>query len=211
MNKARRSSSKGKANQEDGSSPDSFGQADGEDDIPLSAVSAPPESPVLRRPSPVRRANTGDTSESSTPIEGDVDAFTRHSESFSRTRSLSFRVADVIPQDIRSHLQYAKENLTALYYNLPVDGTNFVETGLLENALKFEPLLYAVACFAAYQQTLKRPDGDVKHFLNYHTKSIKLLHDSLKNSQKHTNLTILTILQLATIDVSIHTSYSRIH
>jgi hypothetical protein len=72
----------------------------------------------------------------------------------------------------------------------------------LENALKFEPLLYAVACFAAYHRAFQRPNGDVKDFLGYHTKSIKALHESLKRSQKHTYLTILTILQLATIEVS---------
>jgi hypothetical protein len=203
LSKARRSSSKGKANQ-DSSSPDSSGNPDIDDDLLLSSVSADPESPILGKAPSLRRSNSGDTSDSSTPIEGEFDVSEGRSDSLtSRNRSLSFGIAEVVPLDVRENLQYAKENLTAAFYNLPVDGMNFVQTGLCENALKFEPLLYAVVCFAAYHRTLRRPDGEIKHFLGYHTKSIKLLHYSLKKSQKHTYLTLLTILQLATIEVSI--------
>ena len=202
MTKTRRSSSKGKTNHEDSSSPSSSGNADIEDEGPSSAVSGPPESPLLERPPTFQRSNTGET-QSSTPVDADIDAFPhRQNIPSTRNRSLSLKFTDSIPADVRSHLQYAKENFSPMIYNLQVDGSNFVESVVLENALKFEPLLYAVACFAAYHRTLRRPDGAIKHFLGYHTKSIKLLHDSLKKSKKHTYLTLLTILQLATIEVS---------
>jgi hypothetical protein len=68
-------------------------------------------------------------------------------------------------------------------------------------ALRHEALLYAVVGFAAYHYTLKNPNGQIKHFLQYYNKSVTLLLGFLKKKEKHNMGTLLTILQLATIEV----------
>lgn len=72
-------------------------------------------------------------------------------------------------------------------------------TTLIESALRFEPLLYAVVGFAAYHHTLTKANGRVQDFLGYYLDSVRLLRESLGG--KPTIATIFTILQLATIEV----------
>ena len=71
----------------------------------------------------------------------------------------------------------------------------------LEIALNFEPLMYAVVAFAAYHNALSREDGKVKDFLDAYNKSVSLLRQSLAKTDRHSLSTLLTILQLATIEV----------
>jgi hypothetical protein len=80
-----------------------------------------------------------------------------------------------------------------------LDPCKFVSRTLIEVALCFEPLLYAVVGYAAYHHTLTKPNGRLEDFLGYYQKSVNLLRQSFK--KKPTFATILTILQLATIEV----------
>jgi hypothetical protein len=204
LTKTRRSSPQGKPSQDDSTSPESTGHNDLDEDTPLSSTSGPLDSPDLESPSKFFDSKSFQKSVTSTPVQLSQEAFPRRSETTTtRNRSLSVRFTDLAPE-LQSLLHFAKQFLTSYHYNLPIDGidgTKFVQTVILENALRFEPLMYAVACFAAFHRAFRRPDGDVKDFLGWHTKSIKALHDSLKRGQRHTYLTILTILQLATIEV----------
>jgi hypothetical protein len=70
---------------------------------------------------------------------------------------------------------------------------------MIEVALRYDPLLYALVGFAAYHCTLEKPGGVLQDFLGYYQQSITLLRQTFK--QKPTIATILTILQLATIEV----------
>lgn len=67
--------------------------------------------------------------------------------------------------------------------------------------MNFEPLMYAVVAFAAYHNALSREDGKVKDFLDAYNKSVSLLRQSLAKTDRHSLSTLLTILQLATIEV----------
>ena len=67
--------------------------------------------------------------------------------------------------------------------------------------LKNLSLLYAVVGFAAFQLTVTRSDGKIQDFLGYYNTSVSLLRKSLVENQKHTDATMLTILQLATFEV----------
>ncbi|TKA66725.1 hypothetical protein B0A49_10110 [Cryomyces minteri] len=67
-------------------------------------------------------------------------------------------------------------------------------------AIENEPLLYAVVGFAAYHHTLTKPNGKIQDFLRYYNRSVSLLRLSLQKNQKHTVATILTMLQLATME-----------
>ena len=61
--------------------------------------------------------------------------------------------------------------------------------------------MYAVVAFAAYHNALSREDGKVKDFLDAYNKSVSLLRQSLAKTDRHSLSTLLTILQLATIEV----------
>lgn len=77
---------------------------------------------------------------------------------------------------------------------------DFIHTELIDLALTYEPLLYAVVAFAAYHHTLKQPDGQITDFLSYYSKSLNLLMKSLAKGVKPTEATLLTVLQLTTFE-----------
>jgi len=109
----------------------------------------------------------------------------------------------VHPDDVQFYLDWALSNLTPYHWSFAPDGSDFLLTTLFEYANRYEPLLYALTCFAAYHHTLNRPDGQIETFLKWHSKSVSALHISLMSDEPHTVYTLLTILQLATIEVII--------
>lgn len=56
---------------------------------------------------------------------------------------------------------------------------------------------------------MKQPDGQIQDFLGYYNRSVSLLRKSLASGQRHTDATLLTILQLATIEVRYSYSWTR--
>jgi Fungal specific transcription factor domain len=112
------------------------------------------------------------------------------------------RTIDTLPEDMRFYVNYVQQNLRAPHWNFTLDESNFLSHTLIDTALRYDPLLYAVACFGAYHHTVHRVDGKISHFLKYHTASVKSLRESLVAGEK-TFATLVTILQLATIEVRI--------
>ncbi|KAF2180508.1 hypothetical protein K469DRAFT_272356 [Zopfia rhizophila CBS 207.26] len=110
------------------------------------------------------------------------------------------RFASDLPTDVRFYLNYHRTQLSYHHYSLKRDGSNFLKTAFLDMAVKHEPLLYAVVGFAAYYHTLSKPDGRISNFLQYYNKSVSLLRQSIQRSKKHNLATLLTILQLASIE-----------
>lgn len=108
-----------------------------------------------------------------------------------------------LPKDVRFYMNYHKNHLSHHHYAMKYDTGDFLKTTFLEIALGYEPLLYAVTGFAAYHHTLTVPNGKIQHFLGYYNKSVSLLRVSLERSPKHSVATLLTILQLATFEVSL--------
>lgn len=107
-----------------------------------------------------------------------------------------------LPPDLQFYLAYFYENVTHLHYSLKTDGNNnFLRTLFLDAALRNEALLHAVVGFSAFQLTLHNPEGKIQDFLQYYNKAVSLLLNSLKKGEKHSTGTLLTILQLATIEV----------
>jgi hypothetical protein len=98
-------------------------------------------------------------------------------------------------------LTYYDENLTNYHYCIPHDSDNFFRYILPSAALRHEPLLNALVGFSAYHLTLQNPDGKLQNFLQYYNRSVTLLLGALKRKEKHNVATLLTILQLATIEV----------
>jgi hypothetical protein len=97
-------------------------------------------------------------------------------------------------------LQYHDAHITYYHYFLKFDGEDFIHTELIDLALTYEPLLYAVVAFSAYHHTLKQDDGQIATFLSYYSKSLTLLMKSLAKGAKPTEATLLTVLQLATFE-----------
>lgn len=89
------------------------------------------------------------------------------------------------------------------HYAFKYDGGDFLKTTYLEIAMNdgSAALLYAIVAFAAYHHAVARGSSDISGFLSYYNKSIAFLQQSLKK-QLHSVATLLTILQLATIEAS---------
>ncbi len=106
-----------------------------------------------------------------------------------------------LPQELRYFLGYFAENITHYHYGVVNDSHDFFRTILPSMAARNEALLYSVVGFAAYHHTLRNPQGKMEQFLKYYNKAVRLLLGFLKRKERHNLATLLTILQLATIEV----------
>lgn len=105
-----------------------------------------------------------------------------------------------LASNLQYHLKYHQQ-LSYHYYFLGHDSSNFIHNILVEHAISYEPLLYAIVGFAAFLEILQNRKGKIQDFLGYYNKSVTLLRKSLSEGQEHTHATLLTILQLATFEV----------
>ncbi|KAI9839307.1 MAG: hypothetical protein M1819_003302 [Sarea resinae] len=105
-----------------------------------------------------------------------------------------------LPADLRFYLNFFHKSMSHHHYSFKHDSDQWMRTTFLDIAITHDPLLYAVVGFAAYQHTLRNPNGKIQDFLGYYNKSVSLLRQSLQRNQKHTVATLLTILQLASIE-----------
>jgi len=107
-----------------------------------------------------------------------------------------------LPHELQFYLNYYYENITNYHYCIVTDSDDFFRTILTSMAIRNEALLYAVVGFAAYHHALLNQNGQINEFLQYYNRSVTLLLSFLKKKEKHNVTTLLTILQLATIEVS---------
>ena len=141
------------------------------------------------------------TETSSAPASGGWYEKLEKSSSVSTDISQEDRAWSHLSQDLQFYLEYHKTRLNYHHYFFKHDANHFLHSILVEHALQYDPLLYAVVGFAAFQLTVTRPDGKIQDFLGYYNRSVSLLRKSLVDNQKHTDATMLTILQLATFEV----------
>lgn len=107
-----------------------------------------------------------------------------------------------LPPDVQFYLNYHRLYVTRFHYAFKYDDDDFLKTKFLEIAIGSEPLMYAVTGFAAYLYAVGRGDGGkVNDFLCYYNKSATALRISISQGGKPNVATLLTILQLATIEV----------
>lgn len=98
-------------------------------------------------------------------------------------------------------MRYHHAHIGFHHYFFRQDATQFVKDLLPTAALGYEPLLYAVCSFSAYHRAIAQ-DGHIEDFLGYSQKAVTLLLKSLKSGQEHTEATLMTMLELATLEVS---------
>jgi hypothetical protein len=108
-----------------------------------------------------------------------------------------------LPKDIQFYLDYFKNHMSHHHYSLKRDTNNFLKGPFLAQAMKYEPLLYAVVGYAAYFHTLSQADGRISTFLQYYNESVTRLRVSITKNKKQGLATFLTILQLAAIEVNV--------
>ena len=141
------------------------------------------------------------TEDSSIPTSAGWSEKPEKSSSVSTDVSQEDRAWSHLSQDLQFYLEYHTTRLNYHHYFFKHDANHFLHNILVEHALQYDPLLYAVVGFAAFQLTVTRADGKIQDFLGYYNNSVSLLRKSLVKNQKHTDATMLTILQLATFEV----------
>ncbi|KAK4194785.1 fungal-specific transcription factor domain-containing protein [Triangularia verruculosa] len=105
-----------------------------------------------------------------------------------------------LPHELQFYLGYFYDNITHYHYGLVTDAGDFFRTTLVGLALRNEALLYAIAAFSAYHHALNNAHGRINEFLQYYNHSVKNLLECLKRKEKFNVATLLTILQLGTIE-----------
>jgi hypothetical protein len=105
-----------------------------------------------------------------------------------------------LPWEYQSHLEWFSTHITHYHYSMVQDKDRFFTKMLVSYAIRNEALLNALVGFAAYHRTLQNPNGKLEDFLHYYNKSVTMLLGFLKRKEKHDVTTLLTILQLATIE-----------
>ncbi|MCJ1295367.1 hypothetical protein MMC34_006929 [Xylographa carneopallida] len=123
-----------------------------------------------------------------------------HTSSVSPGASQEISQWSHLDKDIQRLLHYHQTHLTFHHYFFKHGGAHFVHTTLLETALEYKPLLYALVGFAAFHETTKNPNGKIGDFLEWYNKSVMKLLKYLKAGRKHNEATLLTILQLAAFE-----------
>jgi hypothetical protein len=144
------------------------------------------------------RSPSSDSSPTST-ISGIQTPASSVPPSARETPSFQSRWAN-LKKDEQKYLEFHQEHITHYHYILHHDPNNFVHTDLVDLALTYKPLLYAVVGFAAYYHTLRQPDGKLSQCLDYYSRSLSLLLQSLQAGEQRTEATLLTMLQLATFE-----------
>lgn len=123
-----------------------------------------------------------------------------------RSASISQSTTDMLnsarlPDDVRFFLNYHQEFISHEHFFLRSPSERFIHHSIIELALGYEPLLYALVGFAAYHHTLQSAGGKLYTFLKYYNKAVVLLRKSLGSNEEHSEATLCTVLVLTTFEV----------
>lgn len=106
-----------------------------------------------------------------------------------------------LPQDLRFYLIFHQESMNHHHYLQNQRSETFIRHSIVNLALQYEPLLYAVVGFSAYHYCLQTATGNLSTFLKYYNKALSLLRKSLGSGESHSEATLITILVLTTFEV----------
>ncbi|KAL4917300.1 hypothetical protein BDW62DRAFT_184158 [Aspergillus aurantiobrunneus] len=105
-----------------------------------------------------------------------------------------------LPEDLRFYISYHRESINYRHYFLQPRSASFVRQTLIEYALQYEPLLYAIIGFSAYHHCVQTGDGKLYTFLKYYNKALSLLRKSLGSGEPYSEATLATVLVLTTFE-----------
>ena len=141
------------------------------------------------------------STEASSIVPGTMrQSLSRRSSTQATKAALPIKVVPATTRDVQFYLAYFRDHITYHHYSLKYDYHNFFKGDFLAQAMKFEPLKYAVAGYAAYFHTIAHPDGRMSTFLQFYNESVSRLRAYLTKSKKQGLATLLTILQLASFE-----------
>lgn len=123
-----------------------------------------------------------------------------------RSASVSHSIWDLLnsprfSDDIRFYLNYYQDFISHNHFFLRQSSARFIHYSIVELALGYEPLLYALVGFSAYHHTLQAPGAKLYTFLKYYNRALVLLRKSLGSGEDHTEATLCTVLVLTTFEV----------
>lgn len=133
----------------------------------------------------------------------------------SRFESMSVRSASIsqspldllnnsrLSDDLRFYLDFHQQSISPEHFFLRQSSARFIHHSIIELALGYEPLLFALVGFAAYHHTLQG-GGKLYAFLKYYNKALVLLRKSLESGEEHSEATLCTVLVLTTFEVFTH-------
>lgn len=106
-----------------------------------------------------------------------------------------------LSDDLRFYLIFHQQFVTYHHYFMKPGSHRFIHQSVIDFALQYEPLLYAVVGFSAYLHSLHNHGGKLYTFLKYYHKALKLLRKSLGSGEGHSEATLITVLILTTFEV----------
>lgn len=152
-------------------------------------------SPTLKeRHSPQSTTSSSSRSRGATPASS-FQTSARSAETQARQAKIK-----ALKPDIQKYLQFQRDEMTHYHYFFKLDPYDFVHGEFIDQALSYEPLLYAAVGFAAYHYEFRQPNAKLSHFLGYHSKALSMLRKSLESHTQYTEAMLLTVLQLATFE-----------
>ncbi|KAI9368363.1 hypothetical protein BJX61DRAFT_524232 [Aspergillus egyptiacus] len=150
-------------------------------------------------PLPVRKENSSSPSTESSPR---FDSLSARSDSvgFYPFETVSDPSTAQLPEDLRFYISYHRESINYRHYFLQPRSKNFVDQTIIEYALQYEPLLYAIVGFSAYHYCVQTGSGKLYSFLRYYNKALSLLRRSLGSGEPYSEATLITVLVLTTFE-----------
>lgn len=133
----------------------------------------------------------------------------RYESMSARSASISLSTTEMLnsarlSDDLRFYLNFHQDSISHEHFFLRSSSERFIHHSIIELALGYEPLLYALVGFAAYHHTLQSPGGKLFTFLKYYNKALVLLRKSLGSGEEHSEATLCTVLVLTTFEVRNH-------
>ncbi|KAL4880451.1 hypothetical protein BJY04DRAFT_191296 [Aspergillus karnatakaensis] len=137
-----------------------------------------------------------------------TEASSRFDSLSARSDSVGFNFFDAVhdpttahlPEDLRFYLSYHRDSINFRHYFLHPRSTSFVNQTLVDFALQYEPLLYAIVGFSAYHHCVQTGAGKLYSFLKYYNRALSLLRKSLGSGEPYTEATLATVLVLTTFE-----------
>ncbi|RDW90768.1 Zn(II)2Cys6 transcription factor [Aspergillus mulundensis] len=137
-----------------------------------------------------------------------TETSSRYGSLSARSDSVGFHLFETVgdpntahlPEDLRFYLSYHQDSLNYRHYFMRSRSNNFVKQTIVEYALQYEPLLYAIVGFSAYHHVVQTGGGNLYSFLKYYNKALSLLRRSLGSGEPYSEATLATVLVLVNFE-----------
>ncbi|KAG2413655.1 hypothetical protein HFD88_002844 [Aspergillus terreus] len=163
---------------------------------------------IKQQPTPAPTASDTPGSAKEASSSPSTEASSRFESTSARSASISLFPTDAfgfpstahLPDDLQFYLSFYQESLTYRHFFLRAGSTHFVHHSIIELALQYDPLLYAVVGFAAYHHCVQTGEGKLYTFLKHYNTALKMLRKSLSTGEAHSEATLITVLVLTTFE-----------